>query len=140
MKSFSLPVLALTLAVVLPAASAGAARGPAWGSGKTVNITVDNDRFTPARIVLRPGVHYTLRFHNPSNRGHNFTAKKFFDFARVAPADAGRVRHDQVNLAAGQRATVRIVAPDTPGAVYAFRSTVLADAAEKIRGEIRLTR
>jgi FtsP/CotA-like multicopper oxidase with cupredoxin domain len=129
--------LAAALAFAPPAAAAPAA---GWGSGKTVAITVTNDRFIPSRVVLKSGRHYTLVFRNPSNRGHNFSAKSFFDIARVDPRDARLVRHDQVNLAAGARATVRIVAPDTPNAAYAFRSTVLADAAEKLKGTIVVTR
>jgi hypothetical protein len=136
MKSFACSALAVALALAAPAAAAG----PAWGSGKAVNITVTNDRFAPSRIVLKSNRHYTLRFHNASNRGHNFSAKKFFDLARVAPADARRVSHDDVNLAPGQWVSVRIVAPDTPGAVFKYRSTVLADAAEKMKGEIYVTR
>jgi plastocyanin len=135
----SLPFSALALALTL-GAPAMAAKAPAWGSGKAVNITVTNDRFAPSRITLKSGRHYTLRFHNASDRGHNFSAKKFFDLARVAPADARKVRHDDVNLDAGQWTTVRIVAPTTPGAAFDFRSTVLRDAGEKMKGKIYVTR
>lgn len=137
MKLLALPLFAAALTLAAPAVSA---KAPGWGSGKAVTITVTNDRFTPSRITLKGGRHYTLRFHNPSNRGHNFSAKTFFDVARVAPADARKVSHDDVNLAAGQWTTVRIVAPTTPGAAYDFRSTVLADAAEKLKGTIYVTR
>ncbi|WP_294393131.1 cupredoxin domain-containing protein [uncultured Sphingomonas sp.] len=134
----------LTLAAALIPALVLAASAPAqtqgWNAGKTVNITVTNERFTPSRIVLKSGRHYTLRFRNVSDRGHNFSAKKFFDIARVNPRDARWVRHDDVNLDAGQSATVRIVAPATPGAVYNFRSTVLRDAAEKMKGAIYVVR
>jgi hypothetical protein len=135
MKTVALGI-AMLATLTTPAFAAPARKAPTWGSGQTIPITVTNDRFAPERIVLRSGRHYTLRFRNVSNRGHNFSAQKFFDIARVAPVDARKVSHDDVNLAAGQYTVVRIVAPDTPGARYTFRSTVLADAAEKLKGEI----
>jgi plastocyanin len=135
----SAPFIAM-LALAGFAGGAAAQKGPAWGSGKTVAITVTNDGFAPARIVLKSGRHYTLRFHNASNRGHNFSAQKFFDIARVAPRDARLVHDDEVNLDAGQVATVRIIAPDTPGAAFTYRSTVLADAGRKMKGDIYIVR
>jgi FtsP/CotA-like multicopper oxidase with cupredoxin domain len=126
---------ALPLACLIAAAPA-TAQTIDWNKGRSIAVTVNNDRFIPARIVLRSGQHYILRFRNASGRKHNFSAQKFFDVARVAPADARLVSNDDVNLDPGARATVRIVAPDTPGALYEFRSTVLGDAAEKMKGEI----
>jgi FtsP/CotA-like multicopper oxidase with cupredoxin domain len=120
----------------LLAAPATAAPQRNWNRGTPITITVNNDRFIPDRITLRRGQPYVLTIRNASNRKHNFAARQFFGFARVAPRDSGWVTDNKVDLAPGQRATLRIVAPDTPNAVYDFRSTNLLDAAEKLKGTI----
>jgi FtsP/CotA-like multicopper oxidase with cupredoxin domain len=126
---------ALPLACLIAAAPV-AAQTINWNKGRSIAVTVTNERFIPARIVLRANQHYILRFRNASGRKHNFSADKFFDVARVAPADARFVSNDDVNLNPGERVVVRIVAPDTPGALFTYRSTVLGDAAENMKGEI----
>jgi FtsP/CotA-like multicopper oxidase with cupredoxin domain len=125
--------LLLATALSLPLSAAPAQN---WNKGTPVNITVTNDRFIPARVNLRQGRTYILRIHNTSNRPHNFSSNRFFKYARVAPKDSGWVVHNEVKLAPGQRATLHIVAPDTPNAVYEFRSTRIQDAAENMKGTI----
>lgn len=127
------------LATLLAAASAQAAPPlPNWNKGTPIDITVTNDRFTPDRITLKRGAPYVLRIHNRSDRKHNFSAPKFFTMSRVSPRDSGWVTDDKVDLAPRQSATLHIVAPDTPNALYTFRSTNLLDAAENLKGEIRV--
>lgn len=127
---------ALLALAALAAAPAIAQPAPNWNRGTPVAITVDNDRFTPSRITLRAGRPYTLTIRNRSDRKHNFAAKTFFGLARVAPQDSGWVTDNKVDLAPGQTARLRIIAPDTPNAVYDYRSTNLLDAAEKLKGKI----
>ena len=129
MKSFIIATLVLA---TLPAA----AQAQNWNKGAPIAITVTNDRFVPARLTLRRGATYVLRFHNASDRKHDFSAGTFFKYARVRQSDAGWVTHNAVELAPGQRATLHIVAPTTPNAVYDFRSNRIADAAEKMKGKI----
>ena len=107
-----------------------------WSKGTPVTITMTNQGFVPQRIVLRQGRQYVITFRNRSDRGHNFTARSFFDHARVSPRDQAWVREDAVKLDARQSATVHIVAPTTPNARYDFRSTRIEDAGEKMKGYI----
>ncbi len=126
------PLAALLLAT--PAIATAQAL-PNWNKGTPVNITVSNARFSPARIILRSGEHYILRIRNVSDRRHNLSAPEFFTAARVAPQDSGWVTDDKVDLKPGQSARLRIVAPTTRNAVYAFRSTNLLDAAGGMKGQ-----
>ena len=132
-KNFHVAGLTL-LALTTPALAAP--RVPNWSKGTPVTISVNNDRFVPARLTLRRGQQYVLRLRNTSDRSHNFSAPTFFKLARVSPRDSGWVVHNEVKLAPVQSATLHIVAPTTPNAVYEFRSTRIADAAEKMSGKI----
>ncbi|SFS00570.1 cupredoxin domain-containing protein [Sphingomonas jatrophae] len=113
-----------------------AAPSPNFNRGTPIAVTVTNDRFIPDRINLRRGRAYAITIRNASDRRHNFSAPDFFGLARVAPRDGRLVSDNKVDLRPGQRATIRIIAPDTPNAVYRFRSTNLLDAAEKLKGNI----
>ena len=112
------------------------ARAPAFTTGAPIRITMTNDGFVPARITLRNGADYVLQIRNRSDRAHNFSAPPFFKYARVAPRDSAWVANNRVELKPGERATLHIVAPDTPGARYDFRSTRIEDAASGMKGEI----
>jgi hypothetical protein len=127
-----LPLLTTLAALALPTA----APAQNWNKGAPLNVTVTNDRFIPNRITMKRGRTYVLRLHNRSDRSHNFSSNRFFKYARVKPADSGWVVHNEVRLKPGQRATLHIVAPDTPNAAYEFRSTRVADAAENMKGTI----
>lgn len=128
-------VLALAAAagLIAPAAAQTAA---AWNRGTPLTLTMTNRGYVPARLVLRAGRHYVLRIRNPSDRGHTFSAKSFFELARIAPRDAGWVARNDVVLKPGQSATLHLIAPTTPGALYPFRSTRVADAGTKYKGDI----
>lgn len=130
-------ILLAALALAAPAvAQTRAGAVPDWTKGAPIAITMTGHGFVPARIVLTHGKPYVLRFRNTSSHAHNFSAKSFFDQALVSPRDQAWVAHDTVTLAAGQSATIHIVAPTTPGARYDFRSTRVADADNKMKGAI----
>lgn len=124
--------LALALGAALPAHAALAD----WHKARTIGITMTNHGFVPDRIVLKSGAPYVLRFTNSSDRGHDFAAKSFFRLARVEPADGDLVRNDKIDLDPGRSATVRLIAPNTRGARYDFKSAHLTDAASKLKGAI----
>jgi uncharacterized cupredoxin-like copper-binding protein len=124
------------LLAALLAATPALAQAPDWSKGTPVGIVMTNQGFTPARIVLKNGAPYALHFRNRSDRTHSFSAPPFFRLARVAPRDAAWVAHNEVSLKPGQSATLHIIAPDTPGARYEYRSTRIADAASKMKGAI----
>jgi hypothetical protein len=125
-----------SVAFAVFALAPSAAPAQNWNKGTPVNITVTNDRFIPSSVTLRQGRTYILRITNRSDRAHNFSSNRFFKYARVAPRDSGWVVHNEVKLAPRQSATLHIVAPTTPNAVYEFRSTRIQDAAENMKGNI----
>ena len=128
----SLRFLLLGLAVAVPAT----AQIPNWAKGTPVSVTMTNHGFSPGRLTLRRNGAYIVRFRNPSDRTHTFTAKTFFAQARVSPKDQAWIGKDEIELKPGQSATIHLIAPDTPNAIYPYRSTRLEDAAAKMKGEI----
>lgn len=112
------------------------AQTPDWNKGAPLTLTMTNKGFVPARIVMRSGRAYTLRIRNPSTRAHTFSAKAFFAQAGVSPRDQSLVARNEVELKPGASATLHLVAPTTPGALYAYKSTRVADAAMKYKGDI----
>lgn len=126
-------LIPLAIAAASPALAQGRTN---WNRGTPITVRVDNDRFSPAQIRMRAGRPYILTIRNVSDRKHNFSAKTFFGIARVAPQDSGWVTDNKVDLAPGQTARLRIIAPATPNAVYEFRSTNLLDATSNLKGEI----
>jgi FtsP/CotA-like multicopper oxidase with cupredoxin domain len=133
MKFSSAAFVPLLVMASLPAA----AQAPInWAKGTPLTVTMTNRGFTPARIVMRQGGQYVLRLRNPSDRAHTFSAKQFFAQARVSPRDQGLIPRDEVELKPGRSATLHLVAPTTPSALYTFKSTRIADAAANFKGEI----
>ena len=128
--------LRLAAPLALLAAAPALAQTPNWAKGTPLAVTMTNRGFTPARLTMKQGATYIVTFRNASDRTHNFSAHDFFKYARVSPADQAWVTKNEVLLKAGQRATIHLVAPDTPGARYAFRSTRVEDAASKMKGAI----
>ena len=127
---FLVPALAL--------AAPATTQVPNWAKGTPITVTMTNHGFSPARLTLRRSGAYTVRFRNPSDRTHTFTAKSFFAQARVSPADQAWISKNEIELKAGQNATLHLIAPDTPRAIYPYRSTRLEDATAKMKGEIHI--
>ncbi|PZU10372.1 cupredoxin domain-containing protein [Sphingomonas sp.] len=130
----ALPALALP-AIALIAAPA-AAQAPNWAKGTQITVTMTNKGYAPRRITMRQGAQYVLRLRNPSDRAHTFAAKEFFAQARISPRDQGLIPRNEVVLKPGRSATLHIVAPTTPNALYTFKSTRIQDAASDFKGEI----
>lgn len=140
-----LPAFALALAPLVLSAPASAAppKKPApaakpinWKDGTPTSVTLTNKGYAPRRLVMKPGGQYVLRLHNPSDRAHTFAAKEFFALARVSPADQAWIPENEVVLKPGQSATLHLIAPTTPRALYTFKSTRITDAASNFKGEI----
>jgi hypothetical protein len=128
--------LALVATFAALAAPAAAQAPINWSRGTPVTVTMTNRGFVPERLQMRAGRQYILTIRNPSSRGHTFASKEFFGLARVAPRDGRWLPRNEVELKPGQRATLHLVAPTTPGAQYEFRSTRVADAGTKYKGAI----
>ena len=122
-------MLPALVALALPAAVA-AAPAP-----RNVTVEMTNDGFVPRLIYLRPGRLYAMRFTNPSDRTHDFSPGPFFAASRVTRGGYA-IRGNKVELAPGEAATIRLTAPNRPGARFAFRSTKIEDAASGLKGYI----
>lgn len=127
---------ALLIPCALAAAAPAIGQTPDWSKGKPVTIAMTDQGFAPAAVTLKSGASYVLHIVNRSDRAHNLSAKTFFDLALVDPRDQAWVAKDSVDLNAHGSATIHIVAPTTPGAKYAFRSTRIEDAGSKMKGAI----
>lgn len=62
--------------------------------------------FNPTPIVLNAGKAVTLSFVNRAGKSHDFTAEKFFRASKIL---SGKVGEGEVDLAAGQTASVTLV-------------------------------
>lgn len=62
--------------------------------------------YNPDPIVLNAGKAVTLNFVNRSGAGHEFTAKRFFQSARII---SGNVANGEVDLRGGGSASVTLV-------------------------------
>jgi uncharacterized cupredoxin-like copper-binding protein len=134
--TFPFTPLALAAAAAALAAPAAAQAPINWSRGTPVTVTMTNRGFVPERLQMRAGRQYILTIRNPSSRGHTFQAKQFFAQARVAPRDGRWIPRNEVELKPGQRATLHLVAPTTPGSQYEYKSSRVADAGTKYKGDI----
>jgi len=62
--------------------------------------------YTPAPVVLAADQPVTLQFINRSRKGHEFSAPAFFAASRIL---AGSVRNGEIDLHAGESASVTLV-------------------------------
>jgi uncharacterized cupredoxin-like copper-binding protein len=86
-------------------------QAPDWTRAKRIDAQLTNFRFTPDHIILTHGQPYVLHIVNASSGGHDFNAKAFFKAAAVAPEDAARANHGEVELHGGDAADIRLIAP-----------------------------
>ncbi|WP_116090131.1 cupredoxin domain-containing protein [Sphingomonas crusticola] len=106
-----------------------------WGRSKRIEIDLANFKYTPNRILLRHGEPYVLHFVNRASGGHDFAAKTFFAAARISPADSRKVAAGRVQLAGGESADVRVVAP-AAGAIYEVHCSHFMHETFGMKGEI----
>ena len=106
MKLFLFPAVAL-LACAAPVMAPASAQG----GGTTVEIDLSNFKFSPSTITLHHGQPYVLRFVNKASGGHDFSAKKFFAAATIAPESRKLAAQGKISLDGGQTAEVRLTAP-----------------------------
>ena len=98
---------------IIPLGGAATAQ-PQSSDAQALEIDLSNFKFTPSTISLQHGQNYRLHFVNRADGGHDFVAKAFFADARIAPADAGKVRDGEFELKGGASADVTLM-PQTAG-------------------------
>ena len=72
----------------------------------TVTINLVNYAFAPRPIALAAGRSVRLLFVNRSDRGHDFTAQRFFAAAHIV---SGAARGGEVDVARGRSATIDLI-------------------------------
>jgi plastocyanin len=91
--------------ILLLTAAALLAAGPA-AAQPVQTVTLYSHGYAPNVLHLAAGKPVTLRFVNPSGKGHDFTARQFFRTARIL---SGRVVDGEVDLRGRQSAQVTLV-------------------------------
>ncbi|HEV2569408.1 MAG TPA: cupredoxin domain-containing protein [Sphingomonas sp.] len=115
--------------------AAAAAAPPDWGTAREVEVRLSSFAFTPPRIELNRGEAVRLELVNDLHATRSFHAPRFFAVADMPSADRSKVRDGSVRLRPGQRTTVRLVAPPSPG-TYRLRSGRILQAALGMTGAI----
>lgn len=49
-----------------------------WAAAQSVDVTLSEFQFSPARLTFRAGVPYRLRLRNTGDRSHTFVSEDFF--------------------------------------------------------------
>jgi uncharacterized cupredoxin-like copper-binding protein len=74
-----------------------------------VTVSMTNYAFAPSTLTLKAGETYRIHFSNDSSKGHDFSAREFFQAATVAAADKGKLEDgDEVELDGGQSADITL--------------------------------
>lgn len=115
--------LSLSLVFATPAAAQPAAPPAA------IEVELSNFRFTPQTLSLSSDRDYLLTLVNSGSGGHSFSARDFFNAARVDPNDAALVRGGTVEVPGGSRVTLRL----HTGAAGSYR-LVCGHAMHKLMG------
>jgi plastocyanin len=93
----------ILIPLILPCAGSAAGQPVA---APVQGIALYSYGYNPDPIVLTAGKAVTFNFVNRATKGHDFTAKKFFQSSRII---SGNVGEGEVDLAPGQSASVTLV-------------------------------
>ncbi len=100
-----------------------------------VTMSMTNYAFTPSTLTLKAGETYRIHFSNDSGKGHDFTAREFFQSATVAPQDKDKLEDgEEVELDGGKSADITLT-PNKPG-TYAVTCTHFMHAMMGMKGQI----
>lgn len=100
-----------------------------------VTVSMTNYAFTPNTLTLKAGETYRIHFSNDSGKGHDFTAREFFQSATVAPGDKSKLEDgDEVELDGGQSADITLT-PNKPG-IYPVSCTHFMHSMMGMTGKI----
>jgi uncharacterized cupredoxin-like copper-binding protein len=80
-----------------------------------ITVSMTNYAFTPSTLTLKAGETYRLHFSNDAGKGHDFTAREFFQSSTIAAADKAKLEDgEEVELDGGQSADIMLT-PNKPG-------------------------
>ena len=100
-----------------------------------ITVSMTNYAFTPNVLTLKAGETYRIHFSNDSGKGHDFTAREFFQVSTVAQPDKGKLEDgEEVELDDGQSVDITLT-PNKPG-TYPVSCTHFMHAMMGMTGKI----
>ena len=108
MKSICTPLAILAFGAALAVAGAAVAQPT------VINIQLTEYKFAPMQLTLDHGQAYVLHLTNTGGKGHDLSAKAFFQTVTLAPGSAAKVKDGSVDLDEGESADVALT-PLKPG-------------------------
>lgn len=80
-----------------------------------ITVSMTNYAFTPSTLTLKAGETYRIHFSNDAGKGHDFTAREFFQSSTIVTADKSKLEDgEEVELDGGQSADITLT-PNHPG-------------------------
>jgi len=108
LKSICTPLAILAFGAALAVAGAAVAQPT------VINIQLTEYKFAPMQLTLDHGQAYVLHLTNTGGKGHDLSAKAFFQTVTLAPGSAAKVKDGSVDLDEGESADVALT-PLKPG-------------------------
>jgi plastocyanin len=102
------------LALAGGSAALGLAVAHAQPAATRIDVQLSEYKYVPAEIDLNRGQSYVLHLTNTGSKGHDFSAKAFFQAVSLAPGSAAKVKNGGVDLDQGESADIALV-PQTAG-------------------------
>jgi len=130
------PVRCAIVAILIgaPAILAGGSAYCQAAAAQVIPVQLSPYRFEPAQIELIRGQPFVLRLRIVSGKGHDLSAKAFFQTVRLVSGSEGKVDGGRVPVAANQSVDVELT-PQTPGH-YEMHCSRPFHSAKGMKGEI----
>jgi len=122
------------MTILAPGLLAGGSAAAQDAAPTVIPIQLSSYRFAPAKIELVRGQPYVLRLHNVSGKGHDLSAKAFFQNVRLASGSESKVEYGRVPVEEDQSVDVELT-PQTPGA-YEMHCSRPFHSMQGMKGEI----
>jgi plastocyanin len=123
------PVSRLALALSLAALSV-----PAFAQPTVIKVEFSEYKFMPAEIDLNRGQSYVLHLTNTGAKGHDLSAKGFFQTVSLSPGSAAKVKNGAVDLDQGESTDIAFI-PQTAG-TYEMHCTHFMHSMLGMKGQI----
>jgi uncharacterized cupredoxin-like copper-binding protein len=108
LKSICAPLAILAFGAALAVASAAVAQPT------VINIQLSEYKYAPMQLTLDHGQAYVLHVTNTGGKGHDLSAKAFFQAVTLAPGSAAKVKDGGIDLDEGESADIALT-PLKPG-------------------------
>ena len=93
---------------ILAFGAAFAVAGPALAQPTVINIQLSEYKYAPMQLTLDHGQAYVLHVTNTGGKGHDLSAKAFFQTVSLAPGSAAKVKDGGIDLDEGESADVAL--------------------------------